>query len=114
MNPATVYAVAALAAAATLYGAIRFFGQRAHAPDAEEPPLEIVSRTRVAAGGFLVVVRYEGRRILLGVTRGRWTALADLGRAPEAVVPGTVIDRELNRAIEADRLRRGRRGSAGN
>jgi flagellar biogenesis protein FliO len=117
MNAALVYAVAALAAAATLYGAIRFFGQRAQGADAEvegeTSRLEILSRTRIGLGGSLVVVRFEGRRILLGVTRGQWTALADLGRVSAAPTGGalSVIDAELNRAYIADRLRRGRKGS---
>jgi flagellar biogenesis protein FliO len=113
MSTPWVYGVAALAAAATLYGAFRLFGQRASgaAEGAEEGGLEIVSRTPVGLGGSLVVVRFEGRRILLGVTRGQWTALADLGSAPSR--PGealSVIDAVLHRALEADRLRRGRRG----
>ncbi len=115
MNAALVYAVAALAAAATLYGAIRFFGARAQGADAEaeESRLEVLSRTPIGLGGSLVVVRFEGRRILLGVTRGQWTALADLGRASAApnTNPLSVIDTELNRAYMADRLRRGRKGS---
>jgi flagellar biogenesis protein FliO len=115
MNAPVVYAIAALAAASTLYGAIRFFGQRARGTDAvpDEPQLEVLSRTPVAFGGSLVLVRFEGRRILLGVTRGQWTALADLGRASSAPNPETnsVIDAELNRALQADRLRRGRKGS---
>ena len=114
MNAALVYAVAAIAAAATLYGAIRFFGQRARGAEAEpdDSRLEVVSRTPVAFGGSLVLVRFEGRRILLGVTRGQWTALADLGRAPSGSNPeaASVIDAELSRALQADRLRRGRKG----
>jgi flagellar biogenesis protein FliO len=112
MSTSLVYAIAALAAVTTIYGAIRFFGQRASgAVEEEENRLEILSRTPVGLGGSLVLVRFEGRRILLGVTRGQWTALADLGRAPSG--PGeslSVIDAELNRALDADRLRRGRRG----
>ena len=63
--------------------------------------------------GSLVLVRFEGRRILLGVTRGQWTALADLGRGamPQSQDPLSSIDAELNRALNADRLRRGRKGS---
>jgi flagellar biogenesis protein FliO len=77
----------------------------------DEGGLEVLSRTPVGLGGSLVVVRFEGRRILLGVTRGQWTALADLGSTPAR--PGesrSAIDAELSRALEADRLRRGRRG----
>jgi flagellar biogenesis protein FliO len=115
MNAALVYAVAAVAAAATLYGAIRFFGARAQGggAEAEESRLEVLSRTPIGLGGSLVVVRFEGRRILLGVTRGQWTALADLGRVSAGPNPGSlsVIDAELNRAFMADRLRRGRKGS---
>jgi len=113
MSTPWVYGVAALAAVATIYGAFRLFGQRASgAPDgAEEGGLEVLSRTPVGLGGSLVLVRFEGRRLLLGVTRGQWTALADLGSTPSR--PGeslSVIDAELTRALEADRLRRGRRG----
>ncbi|HZE18986.1 MAG TPA: flagellar biosynthetic protein FliO [Candidatus Angelobacter sp.] len=115
MTSAWVYAIAALAAAATIYGAIRFFGQRVAcaSEDPEEGHLEVLSRTPIGLGGSLVLVRFEGRRILLGVTRGQWTALADLGRAPSGSNPetGSVIDAELNRALQADRLRRGRKGS---
>jgi flagellar biogenesis protein FliO len=115
MNAALVYAVAALAAAATLYGAIRFFGQRAHGADGDVDAsrLEVLSRTPIGLGGSLVLVRFEGRRILLGVTRGQWTALADLGRASAGPNDGplSAIDAELNRAFMADRLRRGRKGS---
>ena len=114
MSTILVYAIAALAAAATIYGAVRFFGQRASGGTAEaeeENRLEILSRTPVGLGGSLVLVRFEGRRILLGVTRGQWTALADLGRAPSGSGDSiSVIDAELSRALEADRLRRGRRG----
>jgi flagellar biogenesis protein FliO len=115
MNTAWIYAIAALAAAATLFGAIRFFGQRASGAteeaDADEGHLEVLSRTSVGFGGSLVLVRFEGRRILLGVTRGQWTALADLGRtATSGTGDLSVIDAELNRALEADRLRRGRKG----
>jgi len=115
MNAGLVYAVAALAAVSTLYGAIRFFGQRVRGGDSEPDGsrLEVVSRTPIAFGSSLVLVRFEGRRILLGVTRGQWTALADLGRAPAGSNPETssVIDTELYRALQADRLRRGRKGS---
>jgi len=115
MNTGLVYAIAALAAASTLYGAIRFFGQRARGEDVDpdDSRLEVVSRTPIAFGSSLVLVRFEGRRILLGVTRGQWTALADLGRAPAASNPETssVIDAELTRALQADRFRRGRKGS---
>jgi flagellar biogenesis protein FliO len=115
MNASLVYAAAALAAAATIYGAIRFFGDRLRnaEEDLEESRLEVLSRTQVAFGGSLVLVRFEGRRILLGVTRGQWTALADLGRAPSDKGVGALstIDAELYRALEADRLRRGRKGT---
>jgi len=113
MSTAWIYAIAALAAAATLFGAVRFFGQRASgaAEEPDEGHLEILSRTSVGFGGSLVLVRFEGRRILLGVTRGQWTALADLGRtATSGTGDLSVIDAELNRALEADRLRRGRKG----
>ncbi len=116
MNAGLVYAIAALAAAATIYGAIRFFGgQRARGASTtpDESRLEVMSRTPIAFGGSLVLVRFEGRRILLGVTRGQWTALADLGRRSGASSPSelSVIDAELNRALTADRIRRGRKGS---
>jgi len=113
MNTTWIYGIAALAAAATLFGAIRFFGQRASGAteEADEGHLEVLSRTSVGFGGSLVLVRFEGRRILLGVTRGQWTALADLGRtATSGTGDLSVIDAELNRALEADRLRRGRKG----
>ena len=113
MTTAWVYAIAALAAAATIYGAIRFFGQRVAggSEDQDEGHLEVLSRTPVGLGGSLVLVRFEGRRILLGVTRGQWTALADLGKAPGGTGDSiSVIDAELSRALEADRLRRGRKG----
>ena len=135
MNASFVYAIAGMAAVCTLFGAVRLFGRRptessepgmaivrrdpgspgVELPerDEEESPLEVVSRTRVGYGGELVLVRFEGRRILLGVTRGQWTALADLGRTAEQKHQDTlsVIDAELNRALHADRMRRGRKGS---
>ena len=120
MNASFVYAVAGMAAVCTLFGAVRLFGRRpteatpGHGErDEDESPLEVVSRTRVGFGGQLVLVRFEGRRILLGVTRGQWTALADLGRTAEQKHHDTlsVIDAELNRALQADRMRRGRKGS---
>lgn len=118
MNSAIAYAIAAVAAASTIYGAFRFLGRRP-SPDAEVPPtpaeeeqLEVLSRTRVGLGRSLVLVRFEGRRILLGVTKGQWTALADLGRErPAGQEPGSTIEAELSRVLNADRLRRGRRGS---
>ena len=111
MSTPWVYGIAALAAAATIYGAFRLFGQRASAGTEAEGGLEVLSRTSVGLGGSLVLVRFEGRRILLGVTRGQWTALADLGATPSRPAESlSVIDAELHRAIEADRLRRGRRG----
>jgi len=116
MSSLFVYSIAGLAAAATLYGAFRFFSRRTVAVEevrtaGAEPPLEILSRTPVGFGRSLVLVRFEGRRILLGVTRGQWTALADLGRAVPTGSPGSVIEAELNRAFQADRFRRGRKGS---
>jgi len=113
MNAGLVYTVAGIAAVSTLFGAIRFFGRRGRAEGAaEESRLEVLSRTPVGLGGSLVLVRFEGRRILLGVTRGQWTALADLGRgaSPQRQDPLASIDAELNRALNADRLRRGRKG----
>ncbi|HEY2923359.1 MAG TPA: flagellar biosynthetic protein FliO [Candidatus Eisenbacteria bacterium] len=115
MNAGFVYAVAAVAAAATLYGAIRFFGRRAPSadPQSDESRLEVLSRTQIGLGGSLVLVRFEGRRILLGVTRGQWVALADLGRAAPRQQQESLasIDAELNRALNADRMRRGRKAS---
>lgn len=133
MNASFVYAIAGMAAVCTLFGAVRLFGRRPmeataaivrrdpRSPelpdpserDEDESPLEVVSRTRVGFGGQLVLVRFEGRRILLGVTRGQWTALADLGRTAEQKHQDalSVIDAELNRALHADRMRRGRKGS---
>ena len=131
MNASFVYAIAGMAAVCTLFGAFRLFRRPAEpgtaivrrdprAPDVqlperegEESPIEVVSRTRVGYGGELVLVRFEGRRILLGVTRGQWTALADLGRTATQKQQDTLsaIDAELNRALNADRMRRGRKGS---
>jgi len=127
MNASFVYAIAGMAAVCTLFGAVRLFSRRSTepttaivrrdpgAPDAgeEEPLVEVVSRTRVGYGGELVLVRFEGRRILLGVTRGQWTALADLGRTTDQKHQDSLsaIDAELNRALHADRMRRGRKGS---
>ena len=119
MNSGFVYAIAALAAASTIYGAIRLLGRRAPSADGEilaPPPeadqLEVLSRTRVGFGRSLVLVRFEGRRILLGVTKGQWTALADLGRTPlPHQEPASTIEAELSRVMNADRLRRGRRNS---
>jgi flagellar biosynthesis protein FliO len=121
MNSFFAYAIAIVAAALTIYGAIRFFGRRSTpAPEEilepastrEEGELEVLSRTRVGLGRSLVLVRFEGRRILLGVTKGQWTALADLGRSlPADQGPGSSIEAELNRALNADRQRRGRRNS---
>ena len=80
---------------------------------AEGSRLEVLSRTPVGFGGSLVLVRFEGRRILLGMTRGHWTPLADLGRTAtrQKMDSLSTIDAELNRALHADRLRRGRKGS---
>lgn len=119
MNSVFVYAIAALAAASTVYGAARFLGRRASeaddeviAPAPEGNQLEVLSRTRVGFGRSLVLVRFEGRRILLGVTKGQWTALADLGRsALPHQKPVSTIEAELNRVMNAHRFRRGRRNS---
>jgi len=117
MSASFIYAIAAIAAAATLFGAIRFFGRRASEegdgePFVEPPQLQVLSRTPIGMGRSLVLVQFEGRRILLGLTRGQWTALADLGRtAHPGQEPASTIDAELNRALNADRLRRGRRSS---
>jgi hypothetical protein len=114
MSPALAYAVAVAVAAATLYGAIRLFGRR-HAggegteADAAAPPLTVLARKRVQMGRTLVIVDAGGRRLLLGSTRGAWTALADLGPAdagPSAEA-GDLIERELHRALGAHRFRRG-------
>ena len=137
MNPVFVYAVAGLAAASTLYGLLRFFGRRGAASEEraggvdgpemseagdgrggesadprEADRLEILSRKRVGIGCAIVVVRVGERRLLLGVTRGQWTALADLGMAPrDGRDSASAIEAELNRALIADRFRRGRRAS---
>ena len=134
MNASFVYAIAGMAAVCTLFGAVRLFGRgpgdtttaivhrgsegvELPVPPGREPeeesPIEIVSRKRFGFGGALVLVRFEGRHILLGVTRGQWTALADLGRTAEQKHLDTLsaIDAELNRALHADRMRRGRKGS---
>ena len=71
-----------------------------------------MSRTRVGIRRALVVVRVGERKLLLGVSGGQWTALADLGTAPlDAQGPVSTIEAELNRALIADRFRRGRRAS---
>ena len=134
MNSLFVYAVAALAAASTLYGVVRFLARRAASGGAASggvaphrdaatcgaevshrdaaSRLEILGRTRMGMGRALVVVQFENRRILLGVAGGQWTALADLGRAPgEQDAPVSSIEAELNRVMNADRFRRGRRAS---
>jgi flagellar biogenesis protein FliO len=117
MNASFIYAIAAIAAAATLFGAIHFFSRREREegdgePFVEPPKLQVLSRTPIGMGRSLVLVQFEGRRILLGLTRGQWTALADLGRtAHPGQEPASTIDAELNRALNADRLRRGRRSS---
>ena len=121
MNSVFAYSIAIVAAALTIYGAFRFFGRRSSpaaeeildpTPTPDEAELEVLSRTRVGFGRSLVLVRFEGRRILLGVTKGQWTALADLGRSlPADQEPGSSIEAELNRVLKADRLRRGRRNS---
>ena len=119
MNSAFIYAIAALAAAMTLYGALKLFGRRGPAPGelgvaspSEPGVLRVVSRTRIGFGRSLVVVRFEGRRLLLGVTNGQWTALADLGRDPLPHQQATSsVEAELNRVLNADRFRRGRRNS---
>ncbi len=116
MNPAVAYTIAGLVAASTLYGAFRLFGRRTRRPESVElgppaPELQVLSRTPVGFGRSLVVVEFEGRRILLGVTRGQWSALADLGRVSLDQEPGAAIDAELSRAIRADRFRRGRKSS---
>ena len=111
------YAIAALAAASTLYGAVRFLGRRGTPRGAgeigpKEGKIEVLSRTRVGFSRSLVLVRFEGRRILLGVTKGQWTALADLGRTPlPHQEPVSSIEAELSRVMNADRFRRGRRNS---
>lgn len=117
MSASFVYAIAAIAAAATLFGALRFFGRRpdegGHEESLAEPPqLQVLSRTPIGMGRSLVLVQFEGRRILLGLTRGQWTALADLGRTSHpGQEPTSTIDAELSRALNADRIRRGRRSS---
>jgi flagellar biogenesis protein FliO len=116
MSPALVYGIAAAVAAATLYGAVRLFGRRPRAAeeteaDAPTPELEVLSRKRVGFGRSLVIVEADGRLLLLGSTRQSWTALADLGRAPRGESGGTAdpIDAELDRALQANRFRRGGR-----
>ena len=130
MSPLFVYAVAGLATASTLFGLARFLGRRGTAAGGEgshdegwsrdgetaDPAaadrLEVLSRTRVGIRRALVVVRVGERRLLLGVSGGQWTALADLGTAPlDAQGPVSTIEAELNRALIADRFRRGRRAS---
>jgi len=130
-----VYTIAAAVAAATLLGAIRLLDRRHRAADETEadapanggdtpqspgatpgeapaPRLEVLVRRRVGFGQSLVVVEVEGRRLLLGSTRGAWTALAELGTAPAAPAPPArpdAIEAELRRAYNASRFRRGGR-----
>jgi flagellar biogenesis protein FliO len=119
MNPILVYAIAAAAAASTLYGVVRFLIRRSGSgseeptvPRPASPSLEVLSRTKIGMGRSLVVVECENRRLLLGVTNGAWTALADLGPAPiEDEAPVSTIEAELSRVMQADRFRRGRRAS---
>lgn len=111
MSPAFAYTVAAAVAVATLYGAIRLFVRR-HAggegteADAAAPTLTVVARKRVQMGRSLVIVDAGGRRLLLGSTRGTWTALADLGPGGTGPSGGDPIERELDRALGAHRFRR--------
>ena len=121
MSPALVYAISAACAAAVLFGALRLFGRRptpaveteadagprAHTP---APTLQVLTRKRVGLGRSLVIVDADGRMLLLGSTREQWTALADLGRTRRARAAGDVdpIDAELDRALNASRIRRGR------
>ena len=139
MIAVAVYTIAAAVAATTLFGAIRLLDRRqrraidgteADAPvsgsdapdprtgapasraDASTPSLAVLARKRVGVGRTLVVVDVEGRRLLLGSTKGAWTALADLGRAaptPQGPEAADAIEAELNRALNASRFRRGGR-----
>ncbi len=120
MNASLVYGIAAAVASATLFGAIRLFGRRPSAAEETEadagtplPSLQVLTRKRVGLGRSLVIVDADGRMLLLGSTRGQWTALADLGRtrrrrAGDAGDAGDPIDAELDRALNASRIRRGR------
>ena len=115
MRSALVYALSAVVAAGTLFGAIRLFGRRRPADgeteaDAEAPRLLVLERKRVGLGRTLVIVEAEGRRLLLGSTRQTWTALADLGPSEgRPGEPGDLIEEELNRALGSRRFRRGGR-----
>jgi flagellar biogenesis protein FliO len=112
MNSTFLYAVSIAVSAVTIYGLSRAFhaDRRAGAGSAEDAPeIRVLSKERVARGSTLVIVEVEGRRLLLGVTRGQWTMLADLGAAP---APGdgdlfAPFDAELSRAMTATRYRRG-------
>lgn len=121
MSPALIYAISAACAAAVLFGALRLFGRRPSSAveteadagprvPAPAPTLQVLTRRRVGAGRSLVIVDADGRMLLLGSTRGQWTALADLGRTRRARAAGDAdpIDAELDRALNASRLRRGR------
>lgn len=118
MSALFLYAIAVAVAAAILYGAARAFGRRSGVDDdpmfgPPAPELQILTRTRVGIGRTLVVVEVEGRRLLLGSTRGQWCALADLGTARSRDEAGIYegIDAELRRVAESSRLPRGRRRS---
>ena len=109
MTSALVYVAAFGSAAAVLCGAIWCFGRQPKAGAARaarEPNLLVLSRTRVGIGRTLVLVEVEGRRLLLGSTRGQWCALADLGRADAASPdPFDQINAELARAALSARSR---------
>jgi len=116
VSPVLIYALAAVVAGATLFGAIRLFGHRRAADeeteaDAVAPRLLVLERKRVGLGRTLVIVEAEGRRLLLGSTQQTWTALADLGPAEgvRSGEPGDLIDEELDRALSSRRFRRGGR-----
>ncbi len=119
MSAALIYAISAACAAAVLFGALHLFGRRPSpaveteadaGPQPPAPTLQVLTRKRVGLGRSLVIVDADGRMLLLGSTREQWTALADLGRTRRARAAGDIdpIDAELDRALNASRLRRGR------
>jgi flagellar biogenesis protein FliO len=115
MNEVFVFGVSLVAAVAIVYGFARHFRRGADlhdfewSPDSASDRLIVVSRARFGIGRSLIVVRIGDRRLLLGLTRGQWTTLADLGTSDSS---GDLDDyvAELSRAMGAHRFHRG--GSA--
>ena len=115
MSPMFMYAISIAVAAVTIYGLTRAFGPESGrrgegaADDSSAPEIRVLSRERVSRGNTLVIVEVEGRRLLLGSTRSQWCALADLGaaRSKEEGDLFAPFDAELDRAMNASRIRRG-------